>query len=426
MKAKILTLGCTVNYSDSIKYSEVFANHGIGLTSSIEEADFCLVNTCTVTLKANRKSRYLVRKIRKTNPDLKLIVSGCYPSVNPTEVAEKVPGDIFLNKAAAFTELDDYLKNLKLGCIRERPPDVNPLSGRTRMFIKIQDGCDNFCTFCIIPQARGRESSRSISSICEEVRKYTARGYQEFCFSGVCLGRYGKKDYEDNTLLIRLLEKFAEIPGVTRIRFGSIDANDMDVQLFRFLADFPKFCRHFHIPLQSGSDKILMKMRRSYNSKEFIQKIDQLKNYLPDASLATDLIVGFPGEEEEDFQNTINCIKRCNFFRLHVFPYSKRPKTVAYKFKEVVPDQVKALRCQIMQDLDSQLQEAFYKKHLGKKLRVLLEDLEGDEATGHTDDYCPVRLKVSPGMEAEKIVNKIFHISFDRVKGLELFGRLSL
>ncbi len=416
LKVAFHTLGCKVNYFESEALKGKFRREGFEIVDFSEEADAYVINTCTVTNMAAGKSRQMIRRAKRRNPDAVIAVVGCYPQVEPEKVASLPEVDLALGtdnrlrlpdliKRKIYGEdvtsgIDPYGKKASF----ERMPWV-PEQGRTRAFLKIQDGCNQYCSYCIIPFARGPLRSLSPEKGLAYLHEIKDHGYKEVVLTGIHLGLYGV-DLDPPANLSSFLQKAVLVPGIERIRLSSIEPSDFDDQLLTVLKENQKICRHLHIPLQSGDDLILKRMGRPYDTAFFAGLLEKLHHSLPDLAVSTDIIVGFPGEEEEHFQRSYNFVQEFAFSRLHVFKYSPRRGTRAAEMKNQVPNRVKEERSRKMIALGEQLSQNYQEKFVGRVLPVLLEtvvDKPGKEnqvseegivhcLEGLTTNYLHVRL----------------------------------
>lgn len=398
------TLGCKVNFYDTEAIWQLFKGEGYEQVDFEQTADVYVINTCTVTNTGDKKSRQIIRRAIRRNPDAVVAVTGCYAQTSPAELLD-IPGvDLVIG-----TQDRDKIIPLVKQYQREREPinavrnimktrefeelDVPDFTDHTRAFLKIQEGCNNFCTFCIIPWSRGLSRSRSPESVLNQARKLADAGYKEFVLTGIHTGGYG--DDLDNYSLANLLRDLAEVDGVKRIRISSIEASQIDDEMIEVLKSSDKMCRHLHIPLQAGDDEILRRMRRKYTTAEFAEKIRRIHEALPKVAITTDVIVGFPGETEEMFQNGYRLMEQLHFAEMHVFPYSKRTGTPAAKMEEQVDEEIKHRRVQELIDLSERMQLAYAQQFVGEVLAVIPERVmdgpgQGSRVMGHADNYLQV------------------------------------
>lgn len=400
----IHTLGCRVNQEDSQAMLSELLQSGYTQVAFREKADIYIINTCTVTHLADRKSRQMIRKAIKTNPEALVVVTGCFAQTHSEEAAA-IPGvDMVLGveeKASLVSLLQRHFQGDDIAVQVSDLDEVDtftPISqeigsgDRTRGFLKIQDGCENFCTYCIVPYARGKIRSLPQEEAVSFARKMVAAGYKEIVLSGIHIGAYGK-DLGTGANLARLVGDIAEIPGLLRLRLGSIEPMEVTEELLAVVRDHANICRHFHIPLQAGCDKILAAMGRDYTVADYEKVIDSIKELFPNAAITTDVIVGFPGEGSEDFQASYDFIEKMEFSKVHIFPYSIRPGTPAAEYPGQVDSGIKKKRCDILEQLAKKLTERITSAYIGKEVTVLFEQpcrVAGkDYWQGYTEHYLP-------------------------------------
>jgi len=385
MKVYFTFLGCKANRSEQEAWEREIVALGHKLASSPQEADFIVVNTCTVTGAASHKSRQLIRRMHRLNPRAKIVVTGCYAEIAPEE-ASSIEGVSLVVKNAE----KDFLPQILAGARAPHAPPLPPSPGATRAFVKVQDGCNNFCTYCIIRVARGRERSRPIPDIVEEVRKLAEVGYQEVVLTGIHLGGYGRDLGVDLVSLVKAL--LNETP-IRRLRLSSIEPWDIPPNFFSLWQD-PRLCRHLHLPLQSGCDETLKRMGRRYTSAQYARLVEEARSWIPDLAVTTDIMVGFPGETDEEFRQSLEFIEKMQFARIHVFPYSPRPGTPAASMKGQVPGKIKREREKLVAEVGRRSERAFQSRFLGRTMEVLWETPErhGDLylCSGLTDNYIRV------------------------------------
>ncbi|WP_040948363.1 tRNA (N(6)-L-threonylcarbamoyladenosine(37)-C(2))-methylthiotransferase MtaB [Gorillibacterium massiliense] len=404
------TLGCKVNFYETEGIWQLFKNEGYRQVDFESAADVYVINTCTVTNTGDRKSRQVIRRAVRRNPDAIVAVTGCYAQTAPAEVAA-IPGvDIVIG-----TQDRDKIMPLVRQYQQERQPinvvrnimktrefeelNVPGFADRTRGFLKIQEGCNNFCTFCIIPWSRGLLRSRKPESVMQQARQLVDAGYQEIVLTGIHTGGYGED--LDNYRLAQLLQELDSIDGLQRIRISSIEASQITDDVLDVLRSSNKMCRHFHVPLQAGDNDVLKRMRRKYTTEEFGEKIEKIHAIFPDVAITTDVIVGFPGETEEMFENGYRFMERMEFSEMHVFPYSQRTGTPAARMEEQVDEDVKNRRVEQAIKLSERMQLAYAEKFVGQVLDVIpegrwKEDGTGELIHGYTDNYLNL---VFPGSE---------------------------
>lgn len=398
-----LTLGCKVNQYDSDAMRTIFLQQGYKAVKEEEEADVYVINTCSVTSIGDRKSRQMVRKIRRKHPQAVIAVAGCYAQIAP-EIFEAM-GDIdVIVGAQNRSKIVEYVEQAQ-----KKEKTINAVKDimsvtefenlyvdaegetKTRAFIKVQEGCDNYCTFCIIPFARGKLKSRKQKDAVEEIRRLVAKGYREIVLTGIHLGNYGR-DLHDGTSLATLVEDLLRIPNLLRIRMGSIESVELSDDLINLIKDEPRVCRHLHLPIQSGSDAVLRRMNRHYRLPEYKKLISELREKIPGLALTTDLIVGFPGETEENFMETLETLRELRFSAIHVFPYSQRTGTPAAVFPNQVPGDIKKDRVHRVQELEKEISKEYRKTFLQKTVHVLIEEEKKGYFEGLSDEYIRVSI----------------------------------
>ena len=407
-KVSFITLGCKVNQYDSDAMRTLFVKNGYRQAGEDENADVYVVNTCSVTSIGDRKSRQMVRRIRRSHPEAIIAVAGCYAQLAP-EVFEKM-GDVdvivgvhnrshiveYVEEAKTRTDrkpLNETVDIMKVKTFENMSVDVSG-EVKTRAFVKVQEGCDNYCTFCIIPYARGKLKSRLQKDAVEEIKKLVSQGYREVVLTGIHLGNYGK-DLHDGTSLATLVAELVKIPDLLRIRLGSVESVELSEELISIIKNEPKVCRHLHLPIQSGSDAVLKGMNRHYRLSQFKALIRELREKVPGIALTTDLIVGFPGETEENFLETLDTLKELKFSGIHVFPYSRRTGTPAATYPNQVSNEVKKERVHRVQELEKEIACAYRSQFMGKVVHVLAEEIKNGYFEGLTGEYIRVSIKDS-------------------------------
>lgn len=430
-KVAFHTLGCKVNFYDTEAIWQLFKNEGYEQVDLDDTADVYLINTCTVTNTGDKKSRQMIRRAIRRNPDAIIAVTGCYAQTAPNEILE-IPGvDLVIG-----TQDRDKLIPLVKQFQKERQPinavrnimktrefeelDVPEFSGRTRAFLKIQEGCNNFCTFCIIPWTRGLSRSRAPESVLKQATQLVAAGYKEIVLTGIHTGGYGE-DLE-NYSLADLLRDLDKIEGLERIRISSIEASQITDDVIDVLKSSDKLCRHLHIPLQAGDDEVLKRMRRKYTVQEYADKIAKINEAMPDVAITTDVIVGFPGETEEMFNNGLRFIEQMNFSEMHVFPYSKRTGTPAARMEDQVDEEEKNRRVHEVIDLSERMQLSYAEKFVGSIVEVIPErEAKGKEGTniltGHSDNYLTVEFEGSEALYGQLCLVKITKAGVNACEG---------
>ena len=384
MKAVVFSLGCKVNSWEGSALMSGLKELGYEVSDRLSAADLYIVNTCAVTAEAEKKSRQAIARVRKFNPDAKVVVCGCASQKDPQSFAEKGVSLVYgaINKDKLLDVLNETgIKFDDSPCYYEK---FNALTDvKTRAFVKIQDGCDNFCSYCIIPYLRGRSRSRPISSVLKEFDGITAK---EVVLTGINVSNYNY-DGVDLAGLIRSLSRFP-----VRLRLSSLEDNVISEELLAALKDLPDFAQHFHLSLQSGSDKVLKEMNRKYTTETFLRSVKAIRSYFPSAAITTDVIAGYSTETEEDFKQTLDFCKKVDFADIHCFEYSRREGTAGAKLPELKKD-VKRRRMNELLSLKKQLKESFISRNIGKIFKVLPEDVEGDHVVGYTGNYIKVYLE---------------------------------
>lgn len=377
-----------------------------------EEADIYIVNTCSVTNMSDRKSRQMLRRARELNKDALVIAVGCYAETAREEI-EKIPEvDIVLGnfqKVNIDKYIDAYFEGKEIGdkMIENHFYDFGSVTytEKTRAVVKVQDGCNNFCSYCIIPYARGRICSRKPESVINEIKSIAEKGIKEVVITGIQVSSYGK-DFMNDYRLIDLLEDINKIDGIKRIRLGSLEPLIITEEFCNRLKNIEKMCHHFHLSLQSGCNKTLKEMNRKYTTEQFEKVVEMLRNLYEDVILTTDIIVGFPNETEEDFELTYNFLSKIRFYKMHVFKYSPRKGTVAAKMKNQISSEIKEMRSRKLLELSSENEKWYLKQYIGKNVDVLFEEKEGEFLKGHTSNYVMVKSKAD-----EKLINGIVSVS---------------
>lgn len=397
MKVAIQSLGCKVNLYESEYITDQFQKAGYEIVPFQEIADVYIINTCSVTNTSDVKSRKVIHQAIRRNPDACIVAIGCFIEANHDYHEDGV--DILLgnaNKSKVLEYVERYWQtkqkaNYFVTPIPEKFDDMtmSTFLGRTRAFIKIQDGCENFCSYCIIPYVRGKCRSKNFQTVLEEIQNYVQHGYKEVVLTGIHTGNYG---VDLGTDFAALLREIVKINGLVRLRISSIEITELTDEVLQIIRDNDVIVDHLHIPLQAGSDKILRLMNRKYDLAYFKQKMEQIREIRPDISLTTDIIVGFPSETEEDFQDTLSFVREVQFSKVHVFPYSRRSGTVAADMAEQVPGDVKKDRVRRLLALSKELETEYMKKFIGKTLPVLMEVNRTDYSLGHTSNYLLVKV----------------------------------
>lgn len=420
MKVGICSLGCKVNIYESELVTNILKNNNYTVVDFEDKADIYIINTCSVTNESDKKSRKMINRAKKNNPAAIIIVMGCYSQAN----AEDIDVDIVLgnrDKSKIVEIIEEYIKTKQkkkiiydLTKVDFEKMEITNFDSHTRAFVKIQDGCNAFCSYCIIPYVRGRVRSKDPEDVIKEVTALVEKGYKEIVLTGIHTGRYGT---DINTNLEELLNKLVNIPNIYRIRLSSIEINEITPGIKKLLKENKVMAKHLHIPLQSGSDKILKLMNRRYNKEEFLSMVDNLKD-IPDISLTTDLIVGFPNEDEEEFNETIDTLKEIGFTKIHTFPYSKRKGTPAAIMDNQVSPEEKKKRVHRILDLSNKYEHNFYESKIGKIYDGVVEVHSNGTTIVHTSNFIPVI--INDIVEEGTIVD----VKIEKVEDLKVYGRI--
>ena len=434
------TLGCKVNFYDTEAIWQQFKTAGYEQVDFEHTADVYVVNTCSVTNTGDKKSRQIIRRAIRRNPDAIVAVTGCYAQTAPAEILE-IPGVDLVIGTQDRERIMEYVDQFA----RERQPinavrnimktrtfeelDVPEFADRTRAFLKIQEGCNNFCTFCIIPWTRGLSRSREPQSVLTQAKMLVEAGYKEIVLTGIHTGGYG--DDLENYDLTDLLWDLDKIEGLDRIRISSIEASQIDDRMLDVLQKSTKMCRHFHIPLQSGENDVLARMRRKYTVEEFGEKIRRIREVMPDVAITTDVIVGFPGESEESFAKGYQFMKELGFSEMHVFPYSKRSGTPAARMEDQIDEEEKNRRVHALIDLSETMQVAYAEKFLGQVVEVIPErEVKGQEGQGlligHSDNYLHVEFEGSTELIGQVCRVRIASVDVNACRGVLQVPTLSV
>ncbi|MBM7556236.1 tRNA (N(6)-L-threonylcarbamoyladenosine(37)-C(2))-methylthiotransferase MtaB [Halanaerobacter jeridensis] len=414
-KVAFYTLGCKANQYDTQMMRAQFEKENYEIVDYDEIADIYIINTCTVTHQGARKSRKITRRLKRKNPEAYIAVVGCYAQVDSEEVLEIEGVDLILGTKGRERIVDFVEQGIKAGekvnfvqDLEDEDPFENvkldKVRGKTRANIKIQDGCEQFCAYCIIPYARGGLKSRPLDSTVTEVQKLVEHGVKEIVLTGIHLGEYGQD--QENLDLVTLLRALIKIENLERIRLSSIEGTEVSEELIYLIAESDKLCRHLHLPLQSGSNQVLEAMNRPYTVEEFKDMVEQIRDRIPEIAITTDVIVGFPGESEADFSATCEVVKELAFSSVHVFKYSKREGTPAAKFDDQVHSRVKKQRSKKLREIAKKLAQQYREKFIGTRQQVLLEDRRDNQTgllTGLTDNYLRVLVDASDELQGELV-----------------------
>ena len=416
--AAYFTLGCKLNFSETSTFCKMLEDMGVNTVE--KEADICIINTCSVTEVADHKCRQAIHRMVRENPGAFVVVTGCYTQLKP-ETVSKIDGVDLVLGANEKANLIQFLSEAWSGAKQDmslhqfhtqKTKDINTFApscsrgNRTRYFLKVQDGCDYFCTYCTIPYARGFSRNPSIKSLVEQAKQAAAEGGKEIVLTGVNIGDFGETTHERFIDLVKALD---QVEGISRYRISSIEPDLLDDELIEYCAHSRAFMPHFHIPLQSGSDEVLRLMHRRYDSALFAHKIELIKKVMPDAFIGVDVMVGTRGERPELFEETYEFLKSLDVTQLHVFPYSERPGTAALKIPYVVSDKDKKLRSKRLLDLSDEKTVAFYARHIGKEAEVLFEKAATGKAMhGFTKNY--IRVELPPSDDNDRLDNQIVNV----------------
>ena len=396
MNFNVINLGCKVNAYEAESTARSLEQHGYRRVDN-DGADITIIYTCAVTNMAAQKSRKMIHRAKRNNPDSIIVVAGCYSQIDPDALKE---ADILIgtkHKSKLLDYLLEYEKNHerivdieKVDVLPFENMFVDQFDNQTRAYLKIQDGCNQFCTYCVIPFARGRERSMAVNDVLESVKMLQEK-HSEIVLSGIHTGRYGRDI--GMTLSSLLDELFAVSPENFRFRISSIEMTEIDDHLIELMKKDHRIARHFHIPLQSGCDTVLKRMNRSYTTKEFLERIEYIRKEIPGISISTDLIVGFPGETDEEFKKTCDFLKECQFSFLHIFPYSLRSGTKASSMEHQIDPKIKKNRAAICAEINEELYDKYKESYLDKEVTVLFEKNEDGYTFGHSSEYLPVLVK---------------------------------
>lgn len=416
MKAAFYTLGCKVNQYETEYMSELLKNAGFDIVAPSEEADYYIINSCTVTATANQKTRQNIRKYKRNHPNSTVILTGCMPQAFPKEAKELIDADIILsnkndNDILSLINEHRATKNRIIKIEEHQKGDefwscsITDFSERIRAFVKIEDGCDRFCSYCIIPKSRGRVRSKNPDDLKIEINNLAENGIKEIVLVGINLSAYGKnKDFD----IVDAVEICAKNPNIKRVRLGSLEPDHITDDIIERLSNIEKFCPQFHLSLQSGCDKTLKNMNRHYTSAEYKALCDKLRKTFKDASITTDVMVGFHQESDEDFNDSLNFVKGIAFEKVHVFPYSNREGTAASKRGDDVPKRVKEERASIMIKTTEDIKNKYLESLVGKTVNVLFEnEVEPNVYQGYTKSYFAVRIHSNKNIIGQELDVKI-------------------
>lgn len=431
MKVEILTLGCKVNHYESEAMAELFKNKGYEIVKD-QPADVYIINTCTVTGMSDRKSRQMISRAKNENEDALIAVVGCYSQIAPSDIEKLDEVDVILGTTNRYKIVEaceearrenkriNLVEKLEKGKIFE-PLKVVDNSEKTRAYVKIQEGCNQFCTYCIIPYARGPITSRDRFDIIEEVKKLAQNGYKEIVLTGIHVASYGK-DKDDEDALIELIEEISKIDGIERIRFSSLEPNIVTKEFLERLKNTKKVCDHFHLSLQAGSSSVLKRMNRKYDYETYRDKINLIREVFANAGLTTDIIVGFPGETDYEFEETIKAVHELNFSKVHVFRYSRRIGTPAARFKDQVDGAVKKERSKILIELSEKKMIEFIESQIGTETNVLFETKKDSFYQGYSTSYLKVE---AMGENLEGQIKRVRLVGYEKEDSeIKAFGEI--
>jgi len=409
------TLGCKVNQYDTEAILRDFAALGFTVCNFKEIADVYLINTCTVTNISDKKSRQMINTAYKSNPNALIVAYGCYAQVNP-DALKKIEGvSMVIGTEDKERVADMVAAQLHFSSSKT---EVATTTKRTRAYLKIQDGCDQFCSYCIVPYARGIPKSRHLAELVSEASELVKNGCKEIVLTGIQIASYGKDFTTNESHLINLINQISALPGLERLRLGSLDPTTINDSFVQALKNTDIFCEHFHLSLQSGSDRVLEKMNRKYTTEEYEIAVDTIGKSFPEASLTTDIIVGFPGESFDDFDKSLAFVERMRFMNLHVFPYSPKKGTKAAEMPNQISENIKKQRSEAMRNLSDKLSQKFYLKYIGKTLPVLFESEANGYWEGHSSQYMLVRAK------GQNLTNKILPVNLTHIQNNIAYGEI--
>ena len=422
MKVGICSLGCKVNIYESEVVTDLLKKGGYEIVPFEDKADIYIINTCSVTNESDKKSRKMINRAKKNNSEAIIVVMGCYSQVS----SDDIEADIILgnkDKSKIVEILNDFIRDREskkiiydLSSVEFEKMEISHFDNHTRAFVKIQDGCNAFCSYCIIPYTRGRVRSKNKEDVIEEVSRLARDGYKEIVLTGIHTGRYG---IDINSSLYELLCELVKITNIYRIRLSSIEINEVTPEIIDLYKNNKIMARHLHVPLQSGSNKILKLMNRRYNKEEFMKMIDKLRE-IEDISLTTDLIVGFPNETDDDFEDTMDTLKKIHFTKIHTFPYSRRRGTVADKMDGHISGDIKKKRVHEVIELSNEYENEYYKSKISKVYDGVVERHNNGLVVVHTSNFIPVIIDDNDNIENNSIVN----VKIERVEGLNVYGRV--
>ena len=416
MKGKVAlhNLGCKVNAYETEAMQQMLEAAGYEIVPFEPGADIYVINTCTVTNIADRKSRQMLHKAKKMNPDAIVVAAGCYVQADTKKAEADASIDIIIGnnkKQELISILENYRSDQQktTECV-----DIDRTEEHTRAYLKVQDGCNQFCTYCMIPYARGRIRSKKTEDVVGEVKRLAASGCQEVVLTGIHLSSYGKERPEEQENLLTLIQAVHEVDGIERIRLGSLEPGIITKEFAKAISSLPKVCPHFHLSLQSGCTATLKRMNRRYTAQEYREKCEILRKYYPAPALTTDVITGFPGETEEEFEESRSFVDSIHFYETHIFPYSKREGTKAAVMPDQLPEQIKKERSRVLIALGQERQREYMEQFLGKKKEVLFEEQQKIQGqtywTGHTMEYLKVAVISEESLENKRVMVQLQNI----------------
>jgi threonylcarbamoyladenosine tRNA methylthiotransferase MtaB len=419
------TMGCKLNFSETSTISRDFIQQGFKKVNYRDKADIYVINTCSVTENADKEARKLVRQAKRRNPDSSVAIIGCYAQLKPDEIANLDGVDMVLGAEEKFNILnhidkmamsqDTTVFNSSIENLKNFKPSYS-IGERTRSYLKVQDGCDYTCSFCTIPLARGKSRNADVITTIQKAREIESYGVKEIVLTGVNVGDFGSNG--DETFL-DLISKLDDLENIERIRISSIEPNLLNEEIIEFCCSSNLFMPHYHMPLQSGSNKLLKAMRRRYDREHYRHKVNLIKSLDPSACIGADVIVGFPGETDDDFLDTYNFIKDLDLAYLHVFSYSERENTDAKNYENSVPKIKRAERSKVLRNLSNKKRQNFQEEYLNRARDVLFESMKGGYAFGYSDNYIQVKVPGSP-----ELINSIYSVNLKKVNGEVVLGEL--
>jgi threonylcarbamoyladenosine tRNA methylthiotransferase MtaB len=408
---RFYSFGCKANQYDTQDMREKLTLNGYREVGHLKRAHICLINTCTVTHKADSEAFKLITRLKKEDPQTKIIVTGCLAQLDKNKIKD-ISRSILVVRNQDKANIQKYLPGKKKPGLAQKEA-ITSFKGHTRAFLKIQDGCNNGCSYCKVPLVRGKSKSKAKGDIYAEAQSLVAHGFKEIVLTGICLGAYGK-DLSGRQNLVGIIEELETIKGLLRIRLSSLEASDVTPELIHKLSSSGKLCRHLHIPMQSGDDEILMKMNRKYNRKQYIDLVKEIKRVVPGIAITTDVLVGFPGETQAHFDNTIKLVRAIKPLKVHIFPYSPREHTKAFHFKPEIHIRTIHARVAALKKIESQMSLAFRRRFLNKQVPVLIESKTSDTSfswEGYSDNYIKITTRSNDNLKNKLVFLKITSIN---------------